>query len=82
MDNPSPQRSDFSEVIAVATAHHQTGRLTQAEQIYRQILQPPPQQVETLNLLRVVACQKGMAIVIVVRTGCRGFHLLHPQNHL
>ncbi|WP_421656471.1 tetratricopeptide repeat protein [Leptothermofonsia sp. ETS-13] len=59
VDNLSLNRSNLSEALATATAHHQAGRLTQAEQIYRQILQQQPQQVEVLNLLGVIACQKG-----------------------
>ena len=46
-------------MLATATAHHQAGRLPQAEQLYRQILQQQPQQVDALNLLGVIACQKG-----------------------
>ncbi len=50
---------NISAALATATAHHQAGRLVQAEQLYRQILQQQPQHVEALNLLGVVACQNG-----------------------
>ncbi|MBD2075219.1 tetratricopeptide repeat protein [Phormidium sp. FACHB-592] len=54
-----PSQLNIPETLATATAHHQAGRLPQAEQLYRQILQQQPQQVDALNLLGVIACQKG-----------------------
>jgi len=48
----------IAEALTIATAHHQAGRLVEAEQIYRQILQQQ-QQVDALNLLGVIACQRG-----------------------
>ncbi|MGA7937412.1 MAG: tetratricopeptide repeat protein [Kovacikia sp.] len=59
MSNRPPTQSHIPEALAIATAHHQAGRLVQAEQIYRQILQQNPQQAEALNLLGVIACQHG-----------------------
>jgi len=50
---------NLAQVLAVATAHHQSGQLAQAEQLYRQILQQQPQQTDALNLLGVIACQRG-----------------------
>lgn len=50
---------NISQLLAAATAHHQAGRLPQAEQLYRQILQQQPQQVDALNLMGVIACQQG-----------------------
>jgi tetratricopeptide (TPR) repeat protein len=54
-----PSQLNIPEALAIATAHHQAGRLAQAEQIYRQVLQQNPQQAEALNLLGVIACQHG-----------------------
>ncbi|MBW4579432.1 MAG: tetratricopeptide repeat protein [Tildeniella nuda ZEHNDER 1965/U140] len=54
-----PAQINISQTLAAATAHHQAGRLPQAEQLYRQILQQQPQQLDALNLLGVIACQKG-----------------------
>jgi tetratricopeptide (TPR) repeat protein len=54
---PSP--INIPQLLATATAHHQAGRLSQAEQLYRQILQQQPQQVDALNLMGVIACQQG-----------------------
>lgn len=54
-----PSQLNIPKTLAAATAHHQAGRLPQAEQLYRQVLQQQPQQVDALNLLGVIACQKG-----------------------
>ncbi|QZZ18835.1 tetratricopeptide repeat protein [Leptothermofonsia sichuanensis E412] len=60
MNNSQPfSQFNLSEALATAKAHHQAGRLPQAEQIARHILQQQPQQVEALNLLGVIACQNG-----------------------
>ncbi|UBF23639.1 tetratricopeptide repeat protein [Kovacikia minuta CCNUW1] len=59
MNTPPLTQFNIPEALTIATAHHQAGRLAQAEQIYRQVLQHNPQQVEALNLLGVIACQHG-----------------------
>jgi tetratricopeptide (TPR) repeat protein len=46
-----------ADLLKAAVAHHQAGRLQQAEQLYRQILQQQPQHVEAMSLLGVIACQ-------------------------
>ncbi|MFO0950027.1 MAG: tetratricopeptide repeat protein [Isosphaeraceae bacterium] len=48
-----------SEALAVAVAHHQSGRLDAAEQIYRQILAADPNQADAWHLLGVIAHQVG-----------------------
>ncbi|GAB4194323.1 MAG: hypothetical protein Fur006_40050 [Coleofasciculaceae cyanobacterium] len=48
-----------SEVLAMAFQHHQAGRLSQAEQLYHQILQQQPDHVEALQLLGAIAFQNG-----------------------
>lgn len=58
--NPSPSNSPSPEITALlntAIAQHQAGQLAQAEQIYRQILQQQPQNVDAIALLGVIACQ-------------------------
>jgi tetratricopeptide (TPR) repeat protein len=45
--------------IDQALAHHQAGRLQQAEAIYRQILQTQPDDADALHLLGVIAHQVG-----------------------
>jgi len=59
MEKLYPSQINIPQLLAAATAHHQAGRLTQAEQLYRQILQQQPQQVDALNLMGVIACQQG-----------------------
>ena len=49
--------STVPELLAVAVEHHQSGRLPDAERIYRQVLAVDPQQVDALHLLGVVAHQ-------------------------
>jgi Flp pilus assembly protein TadD len=48
-----------SEILAIALQHHQGGKLAEAEQLYRQILQINPQQVDAWHLLGVIAYQSG-----------------------
>ncbi len=47
------------ETLALAVQHHQAGRLQQAEDLYRQILQAEPQNVEALHLLGLTEHQMG-----------------------
>lgn len=48
-----------AEVLALALQHHQAGRLSEAEHIYRQILLQQPNQVDALHLLGTIAHQSG-----------------------
>lgn len=48
-----------SQMLASAVQHHQSGRLDQAEQLYRQILQTDPNQADAWHLLGVAASQAG-----------------------
>jgi predicted O-linked N-acetylglucosamine transferase (SPINDLY family) len=49
------------QALAMALAHHQAGRLAEAEQIYGQILRVDPNQVDALQLLGVIAGHTGRA---------------------
>jgi tetratricopeptide (TPR) repeat protein len=47
------------EALDRAIAHHQAGRLKEAEQVYREILQHAPRYPDAMHLLGVVAMQTG-----------------------
>jgi predicted O-linked N-acetylglucosamine transferase (SPINDLY family) len=47
----------ISEALAIAFTHHQAGRLSAAEQIYRQILAIEPEQADALGALGILAEQ-------------------------
>jgi len=47
------------EAVQVALAHHRSGELRQAEQIYRQILAADPRHAGAMHLLGLVALQVG-----------------------
>src|SRR5437867_1473861 len=47
------------QAFEVARAHHQSGRLAEAEAIYRQILAVEPRHADALHLLGVIAHQVG-----------------------
>lgn len=49
----------FEQVIQKALAHHQAGRLADAERLYRQVLTANPNQQDALHLLGVIAHQVG-----------------------
>ena len=53
----------------LAIQHHQAGRLQAAEQIYRQVLQVEPNQLDALHLLGVIAHQVGKHEVAVEYIG-------------
>src|SRR5260370_10706663 len=47
------------QTLEMALTHYQAGRLEQAEQLYRQILEVDPNQVDALHLLGVIAGRTG-----------------------
>src|SRR5438309_1702350 len=51
----------IEQAMAIAVAHHQAGRLAQAEPIYRQVLARVPNQVDALHLLGMIALQMNQA---------------------
>lgn len=52
-------RMNISQAIQQAIAHHQAGRLEQAEQIYRQVLARNPDQVDANHYMGAIAIQVG-----------------------
>src|ERR1700719_3597112 len=55
----APLTAALAEIEASALAHHQAGRLPQAEACYRKILAAEPANVNALHLLGVLARQVG-----------------------
>ncbi|MGI9233480.1 MAG: tetratricopeptide repeat-containing sulfotransferase family protein [Woeseiaceae bacterium] len=51
--------SDTSQQLEAGLAHHQSGRLKDAENIYRSVLAEHPQHPDALHLLGVIALQTG-----------------------
>ncbi len=51
--------SSIAQIMQTALAHHQAGRLTQAEQLYRQVLAADPRHAGALHLLGLTALQSG-----------------------
>ncbi|MEN6628025.1 MAG: tetratricopeptide repeat protein [Sulfuricella sp.] len=60
-DNITEFMNDSNHALALQSAleHHQAGRLAQAEEIYRQILQVDPDHPDALHLLGMLAHQIG-----------------------
>lgn len=53
--------SNPADALREALAHHQAGRLTRAEALYRQVLAAEPKNCDALHLLGVLAGQRGDA---------------------
>ena len=53
------QTLTIQQAIDLAVQHHKEGRLSEAETIYQQLLHSDPNQPVALNLLGVIAHQKG-----------------------
>jgi predicted O-linked N-acetylglucosamine transferase (SPINDLY family) len=51
--------ANLAELFAAAVQYHQAGHLSQAAQLYQQILQQQPDHARALNMLGVIACQTG-----------------------
>ena len=53
------KRSGLQQALAAALQHHRAGRLNEAEQLYRRILQTAPDHADALHLLGVLTLQTG-----------------------
>lgn len=51
----TPQTPTVEQALELATQHHNAGRLSQAEDIYRQVLQVQPDNIDALHLLGLIA---------------------------
>ena len=56
---PSQSPINIPQLFADALAHHQNGRLADAQALYRQIIQADPGHFDALNLLGMIAIQNG-----------------------
>jgi tetratricopeptide (TPR) repeat protein len=55
----------LDQAMQAAISHHQSGQLSEAEKIYRQVLAAQPNHIEALHLLGVLAGQAGQREVAV-----------------
>jgi predicted O-linked N-acetylglucosamine transferase (SPINDLY family) len=51
--------TSIERALQTAVEHHQFGRLTEAESLYREVLGECPENADALHLLGVLACQTG-----------------------
>ena len=59
-DSPAdPGNLTIAETLALGLQHHNSGNLLQAESLYQQVLLADPEQPDGLQLLGVIALQKG-----------------------
>jgi len=56
---------DLAALMAAAVAHHQAGRLAEAERLYRQVLAADPRNPFALHLLGIIAHQAGRGDIAV-----------------
>ena len=56
---PSPRTRSLKTLLDEAIAHHQAGRLQQAEQLYRQVLTVDPDQADALHYLGLLTYRVG-----------------------
>src|SRR2546423_1841102 len=54
-----PQPTPLGKTLSVAMQHHQAGRLSEAETLYRWILEIQPAHCDALHLLGLAAYQRG-----------------------
>jgi protein O-GlcNAc transferase len=60
---------DISKALQLASAHHQAGRLVEAEAVCKQILQVSPNHPDALHLMGMIAYQVGMHDVAAIFFG-------------
>jgi tetratricopeptide (TPR) repeat protein len=70
-----PQHLTIPQAIQIGLAHHQAGRLADAEGVYRRVLEVDPENREALHLLGLIAHQTGnneLAVQLIGRAILRG----------
>ena len=58
-DTSSEQQLTIQQALDIGVKYHTAGELSQAENIYNQILEADPNQPQALHLLGVIAHQEG-----------------------
>src|SRR5215510_5365952 len=58
-ESRKPGPFEISQALRAAVAHHQAGRLREADAIYRQVLQSHPNHPDALHWSGMIACQTG-----------------------
>ena len=88
-------QADLRQLFSEATAHHQSGRLAEAEKLYRQVLAVDGRHADSLHLLGLIVFQQGrhdaavelIGHAIRSRDGVAAYHsnlgtVLMQQGHL
>src|SRR5580704_11984819 len=60
-----PNAMNVNQAMQSAIRHHQAGRLTEAERIYRQVLATQPNHAQAIHLLGALAYQRGNLAVAI-----------------
>ena len=82
MEKPPLADMTIQQALEVAIQHHQSGRLAEAEALYRQILAVDPRHADALHLLGVAAAQSGRHDVAVeLMTKAVSLKPNYPQAH-
>jgi tetratricopeptide (TPR) repeat protein len=72
----------IAEAMQLAVAHHQAGRVSEAEKIYHQVLECKRDHPDALHLLGVLACQAGdLAVAIDLIRQAISIEPRVAQNH-
>jgi protein O-GlcNAc transferase len=82
---PLPKVVITAPSIDAGVAHHQAGRLSEAEAVYRGILSTHPDNVDALHLLGVIAIQRGRAqeaVDLISQSLAGNPENAHALNHL
>lgn len=54
-------RAEIAGMVGVAVSHHKAGRLNEAEQLYRALIEAQPQNADAIQMLGMLMLQKGDA---------------------
>ena len=76
------EREKFSELLETAVGQHRSGRLVDAEQAYQMIIEHCPDHGDALELLSIVAYQRGnLDLAIDLRNKAVKINATYPPFH-